>query len=865
MSAMAPSEHFVVLKFGGTSVSTKARWDTITEVGLKRKSEGRRPVIVCSALSGISNLLEGLVASAPRGEYEAVCDQIVERHRDLANTLGINADEALAGFFAELRQIARGAALLREASPRTHARLMALGELMSTTLGAAYMQSLGHRVQWLDARHWLRAAPHESISERRHFLSSACDYAPDPAMQLHLSELGADIYLTQGFIARDDDGETVLLGRGGSDTSAAYFAAKLQAERCEIWTDVPGMFTADPRLVPVARHLRAVNYDEAQEIATTGGKVLHPRCIAPCRENNIPIEIRSTPDPRLEGTTIGPADDDQHNGVKALSLKKDVVMITMDSVGMWQQVGFLADIFAAFKAHGLSVDQVSTSETNVTVTLDPTANTLTDEVLESLERSLRPHCKARIIRDVTALSMVGTGIRAILHRLGPAFSLFEDPNIYLVSQAASDLNFTFVLDSERAPRLIKKLHEELFDNVREGEIFGRTWEELVGEAEDETTPARWWERRRADLLGIDVSDAPAYVYDAASISGAAASLAALQNVNRVFYAMKANSNDEVLRLIEAEGIGFECVSPGELERVFSLFADLDPQRVLFTPNFASVAEYAAAFERGVHVNLDNLHPLQHHPQIFAGREVCIRVDPGEGKGHHDHVRTGGRGSKFGIDREDLDELIALATANDVRIVGLHMHAGSGILQPGHWRETAERLLGVAERFQGLRYLDLGGGLGVVERPDQRALNLAALDESLAEVRALRPDLELWLEPGRYFVAEAGVLLAPVTQMKGKGEVRYVGTSAGMHSLLRPALYGAYHRIVNLSRLGEPAAIHANIVGPICESGDTLGFNRWLPETYEGDIMLVDTAGAYGFTMSSEYNLRGLPQEIVLRA
>ena len=160
-------------------------------------------------------------------------------------------------------------------------------------------------------------------------------------------------------------------------------------------------------------------------------------------------------------------------------------------------------------------------------------------------------------------------------------------------------------------------------------------------------------------------------------------------------------------------------------------------------------------------------------------------------------------------------------------------------------------------------LDLGGGLGVPEKPGQKELDMTGLDASIAEIREANPQFEFWLEPGRYIVAEAGVLLTSVTQTKGKGAVRYVGVNTGMNSLIRPALYGAYHEITNLSRFGEPAEHVVNVVGPICETGDKLGTDRLLPDCREGDVLLIANVGAYGHVMSSSYNQREPAKEITI--
>jgi len=327
--------------------------------------------------------------------------------------------------------------------------------------------------------------------------------------------------------------------------------------------------------------------------------------------------------------------------------------------------------------------------------------------------------------------------------------------------------------------------------------------------------------------------------------------------------MKANAFGPILDRVRVADVGFECVSPGEIERVRTRFPDLPPEQILFTPNFAPADEYAAALTAGVRTTLDSLEPLRLWPGIFEGKDLFVRIDPGVGRGHHEKVRTAGTHAKFGVPSFELDELARLTRAAGTRVVGLHAHAGSGILTPEHWADLARTLAGIARRFPDVAVLDVGGGLGVPEKPAQDPLDLTAVSEGLADVRDALPGIEIWIEPGRYVVAESGVLLARVTQTKGKGAVRYVGVSTGMNSLIRPALYGAYHEIVNLTRLGEEATERVTVVGPICETGDVLGLDRLLPPTREGDILLIANAGAYGHVMASRYNLREPAPERVL--
>ncbi len=463
-----------------------------------------------------------------------------------------------------------------------------------------------------------------------------------------------------------------------------------------------------------------------------------------------------------------------------------------------------------------------------------------------------------------AVSLVGRNIRGILHQLGEAFELFAEQRVYLLSQAANDLNFSFVVDENQGDRLVNELHERLIQPVRMGAILGPTWEQLFARpAPQPVVRASWWHARRAQLLALATQHDCAYVYDLSVVAAAAQSLQALRSVSRVLYSMKANPNAQILQGLAAANLGFECVSRGEIEHLLASVPGLDRARILFTPNFAGRDEYRWALEAGITVTLDNLYLLRHWGELFRARSVFIRIDTGTGRGHHHHVRTAGANAKFGIPREDCAELARLVAALGVSVVGLHAHAGSGIFSAENWSEAATCLLDLAADFPQARVLDVGGGLGVPEGRDRAGLDLARLDALLLAVRQRRPDVALWIEPGRYLVAEAGALIARVTQTKTKDEIRYVGIATGMNSLIRPALYGAWHEIVNLTRLDEPATEVANVVGPICESADFLGHERLLPPTREGDVLLIANAGAYGRAMSSHYNLREPAIDIVL--
>ena len=857
---------WIVLKFGGTSVSTLPNWRNIAQVARERQAAGSRVLVVHSAVTGITDKLEKLIEGALRGSHQEVLDSIEERHRRLAAELQVPVSAALERQFQELGQIAAGVSLVGELSDRTRARVMAAGELMSTELGAHFLRAAGLDAHWLDARTVLKADDRRGGSAKASVLNATCVFAPDDAFRDKLDALGP-VVITQGFIASDADNNTVLLGRGGSDTSAAYLAAKLSAARLEIWTDVPGMFSANPRSTAGSRQLRALHYDEAQEIASSGAKVLHPRCILPARQHQIPLHVLATQLPDNPGTVISAEGGDGAAQVKAVCIKKGITLISMDSPGMWHQVGFLADAFQVFKDHGMSVDLVSTSETNVTVSLDPAANSLDSNLLDALLNDLSGLCRARAIGPCASVSLVGRNIRGILHRMGEALELFADQEIYLVSQAANDLNFTFVVDEGQGDRLVNQLHELLIPRSREDRSLGPTWEQLFAKPGQQPGAAArrtpWWRAKKAQLLGLMDGRDSAYVYDLDGIRASARALKGLQSVSRALFAMKANPHPQILQLLAAEGLDFDCVSRGEIEHLLAAVPDLDRGRILYTPNFVSREEYLWALAQGVQVTLDSLFAIESWPKVFAGKDLFVRIDTGTGRGHHRHVRTAGEDSKFGVPVSELPQLEQAVRAAGARIVGLHGHAGSGIFDVANWRDNAELLASLAKRFPDVKVLDIGGGLGVPEDADSPEFDLAKLDEALAAVKQAHPQLSLWLEPGRYLVACSGVLLARVTQLKAKGEVTYVGVATGMNSLIRPALYGAWHEIINLTRADDPATVQVNVVGPICESGDILGHDRMLPATHAGDLLLVGNAGAYGHSMSSRYNLREPAAEVCI--
>jgi diaminopimelate decarboxylase/aspartate kinase len=848
---------WVVMKYGGTSVSSPTCWNTIQAQAQHCLSSGKKVLIVVSALSGVTNLLTRLADGAGSEEREALRRELDSKHRSLYSALKLEPATAFLDTWTELEGLidSCGDAL----DPPRRALLLAHGELLSSAIGAQVLAAAGLEASWQDARSLLHTA--QDCAEE--VLAARCDDHADPELSEKLARQGR-LHITQGFIAGGAKHHTCLLGRGGSDTSAAYFAARLGAAALEIWTDVPGIFSADPRVVPQARLLRRLSYSEAQELASMGAKILHPPSIQPARRHGIPVFIKDTNRPGEQGTRIEARGETEQAQVKGVVSREGITLIRMDNPSMWRQAGFLADAFEVFKRHGYSVDLISTSESTVTVSLDPQVPAHHDpDRFSAFVGDLEKLCRVRVHGGCMSISLVGNAIRTILGRLSAALDVFQDRHVHMVKQSANDLNLTLVVNPDHGPSLVRKLHQLLIasqaDNRPE---FGPSWSDLTRAQTAAASAEPWWRGKAEALESLMEGRDSAYVYDLDTARRAARRLLGLGSVKRVLYAVKANDHPELIRALAAEGMGFECVSIDEVGHVRATVPDLSAGDILFTPNFAPRREYEEALAMGVRLTVDNSWSIQQWPGVFAGKDIFLRLDLDAGYGHHKKVITSGADSKFGISFEHLDTVIGALEAIGARVTGLHAHTGSGVHSAEVWQEQLERFLAILPRFPAAKVLDLGGGLGVPDRFGQAGFDLALMDRLLAESLEGQ-EIDVWLEPGRYLAAECGVLLSRVTQLKNKGQYAYLGINTGMNSLIRPALYGAHHDIVNLSRLGQAAETHYRVVGPICESGDILGESRFLPPSQEGDIVLIANAGAYGRVMSSHYNRRAPSAEVVI--
>lgn len=341
---------------------------------------------------------------------------------------------------------------------------------------------------------------------------------------------------------------------------------------------------------------------------------------------------------------------------------------------------------------------------------------------------------------------------------------------------------------------------------------------------------------------------------------------------RANYAVKANNNVAVLDLLRREGAGADCAGPGEI--LMAKAVGFSPDRILYSGNYNSDEELRYGLESGAVINLDDGPLLPRLLKFGKPRALCFRINPGFGKGAYPGVVTAGPEAKFGMREREALAAYRLAKEAGIERLGVHMMAGSNVLEPPYWAAITDRLTSIAARIaKALRieldFIDLGGGFGVPAKIGEKPLPIVevakrvvdAYERKLASTPAMG-DPTLVIEPGRYLVSDAGVLLATVTHVKTSAK-RFVGCDAGMNTLLRPALYGAYHEILPATKLDARRTIRANVTGPICENTDMLGKDRRLPALGPGDLLAVLNAGAYGYAMASRFNSRPMPAEVLV--
>ena len=478
------TEPWLVLKFGGTSVSGKQQWETIASLASQRLEDGNRVLLVCSAVSGITNALEALADHAHNYDAGEVLS-IQERHRRLSADLEIEAEDLINSAGEEISRLLAQISNAPDQNCRDAAvaSLLSMGEWMSTRIGERYLaRTLS--VEWVDARQALQALPEPGTSTRRSRLSARCQSGADPVLVQNWLKKPA-LLITQGFVAEHPEGGTALLGRGGSDTSAALLASRVEAAHVEIWTDVPGLFSADPRVIPGARLLQELNYDEALEMAASGAKVVHSRCIRAAADANIPVLIRDLGQPGFPGTTIR-CDDvsgtGNLEGIRSVCRQSQMAVLLLQNLDTREHVGFLAWVFMQISEAGVSVDLVATSETTTTVALNRVSNQIDDATLDKLAECLRERCAVTVHPHCSGINLVGRGARVALKDIDSESGFFAGHPLLMLSQSANDLCISILLHSQDADELLGILHTALIEKglnpVATSGVFGPSWQEI---------------------------------------------------------------------------------------------------------------------------------------------------------------------------------------------------------------------------------------------------------------------------------------------------------------------------------------------------------------------------------------------------
>ena len=448
------------MKFGGTSVADPdAMGRLITIVRQQTQAAGSPPpIVVVSALAGVTDALIEIARLAEEGDAEqaaAGLNALLKRHLAVATAMTADgrADllAAVGHEFEELIGLIHALAVLREVSPRSYDAVLAVGELVSSRIVAAALADHGIPSAWVDARRVLTTdAEHNTAVPD---MSETCDRAR--ARVAPLVSAG-NVVVIGGFIGATANGVTTTLGRGGSDYSAAIFGACLGVDEIQIWTDVDGMLTADPRIVPQPRLVPHLSFAEASELAYFGAKVLHPSTILPAVAKNIPVRILNARRPGNTGTLITAEARPAKGQLTALACKRDVTVIDITSTRMLMAHGFLRRLFEVFERFKTPVDVVTTSEVSVSVTVDDTRR------LFGNVDNLRTFADVDIEREMAIICAVGENLRADPSLFSRAVTALDRVPLRMVGQAASRRNITFVLRDADVPNAMTRLHEEFF-------------------------------------------------------------------------------------------------------------------------------------------------------------------------------------------------------------------------------------------------------------------------------------------------------------------------------------------------------------------------------------------------------------------
>jgi aspartate kinase len=450
----------IVCKFGGTSVQNADAMMRLAKIIETRRDA--QPVVVSSAMGKTTNALLEVARTAAGEKQEEALEllaRLEDNHLKEARKLGIAISEDPVAkkihlYFKEMRDLVYGLSALGELTPRVTDAMASYGERLSTAILAQVLENQGIPSQLMDARQCV-------ITDDSFVNANPLPNETEAAIIKHLRPAldNGKVPVFQGFIGSNQEGVTTTIGRGGSDHSASLVGAALEADEIQIWTDVDGIMTTDPRMVPEARRVKEISFNEAAELAYFGAKVLHPATILPAVRKNIPVRVLNSSKPDQEGTIITNETQPCKNPVKAIACKKGVTVINIASTRMLMAYGFLRKIFEIFDHYKLPVDVVSTSEVSVSLTVDETS-TLWDLITE-----LEKIGEVNIEGSRAIVCCVGDNLRSIPGVPHMVFSALQDMEIHMISQGASLINITFVISEDRMQEAVRRLHDSLFQEI----------------------------------------------------------------------------------------------------------------------------------------------------------------------------------------------------------------------------------------------------------------------------------------------------------------------------------------------------------------------------------------------------------------
>lgn len=446
---------FVVAKFGGTSVADYDAMNRSADVVL---ADPNTRLVVLSASAGVTNLLvslsEGLEATERFVKLDALRKiqfDILERLQN-PNVIREEVERLLENIttLAEAASLATSTALTDE--------LVSHGELMSTLLFVEIMRERNVQAQWFDVRKVMRT------SDRFGRAEPEVEMLAELTNQQLAPRLAEGMVVTQGFIGSEAKGRTTTLGRGGSDYTAALLGEALHATRVDIWTDVPGIYTTDPRVVSAAKRIDVIAFEEAAEMATFGAKVLHPATLLPAVRSDIPVFVGSSKDPKAGGTLVCKKTENPPL-FRALALRRRQTLVTLHSHNMLHSRGFLAEVFGILARHNISVDLITTSEVSIALTLDTTGSTSTGDTLltQSLLIELSELCRVEVEENLALVAIIGNKLSRACGVGKEVFGVLDPFNIRMICYGASSYNLCFLVPADQAEQVVQKLHQNLFE------------------------------------------------------------------------------------------------------------------------------------------------------------------------------------------------------------------------------------------------------------------------------------------------------------------------------------------------------------------------------------------------------------------